>query len=207
MALTCPEESNYAAIAKQLHSTALQAETEISALEQQMRGAVNLPTVVSRLSADETGIPASVDYDVGLNGSWASVFDNTASGSGFGPQNFSSFTSFLGEGLYEVGFCATAVASGVVNDNSTRFFFINHLRPDPDVVGGERFLQRVAITLFESNTGVGTEMSIVGHFRAQPLDRFAFFFVHGNTSSTMNILAGAYIWGTKISDSTLNRVL
>lgn len=207
MTLTCPGDPNYAAVAKQLHSTALQAEADIAAIEQRMRLAVNPPTVIRTMSGNLTGLSANVDNDFGVLGNFVTVFDNNFGGFAFGPQQFSFFTQTLGEGLYEVGTCLTAVPSGVSDNDSVRYFVINHMRPDPNAPNGERFLQRVAITMFETNTGIGTEVSIVGEFRAQPLDRFAFIFIHGNTSSTMDILSGAIIWATKLSDSTLNTVL
>lgn len=212
MTLDCPQPSNLAAVAKQLHETALEAETEIRVIEEQMRAAVNRPTVILTSTGAVTGMSNGVSYDFGLTASWATTFDNTNGGGGsgsgaFGPQNFGSFTSILGEGLYEVGFCATAVASGVVNDNTNRQFLIQHLRPDPTALTGETEIQTVGMLVFESNTGVGSEVSFVGEFRARPLDRFAFLFSHDNTGSTMTINAGAIIWGSKITESTLTQVL
>jgi hypothetical protein len=211
MTLTCPSPENIAAVAKQLHATALPAEQEIFISEQLMRSAVNRPTVVLTSTSALTGISAATTQDLGLT-SWATTFDNTTgaigSGSGsFGPQNSGGFTTLLGEGLYEVGLCATAVASGVVTDNSYRQFLIQHNRPDPTAVTGAREVQTTGILLFESNTGVGTEASFVGHFRARPGDFFSFLFSHANVGSTMNISTGMIIWASKISDSNLTQVI
>ena len=212
MSLDCPAPGNLAAIAKQLHETAQEAEDQISASEQKMRAAVNRPTVVLTSTANLTGLTNGFQNDVGLGATWATTFDNTSGGGGsgtgsFGPQNFGGFTTALGEGLYEVGFCATAVASGVVNDNTNRQFLIQHLRPDPTAVTGETEIQTVGILVFESNTGVGSEVSIVGEFRAREGDRFAFLFSHDNTGSTMIINAGAIIWANKVSNSDLTQVI
>ena len=211
MSLSCPEEQNYAAVAKQIHETALEAEQLIFASEQQMRAAVNLPAVLVTSTAAITGLSASQPWDISL-GTFVTTFDNTAGGSGsttgsFTPMNFGFFTEFLGAGLYEVGLCLTVVASGAVDNDTYRQFLILHLRPDPTQVTGEREIQTSGIIMFESATGVGSEVSFVGHFRAEPGDRFQFLFTHGNVSSTMNINTGVLVWATKVSESTLNRVL
>lgn len=211
MTLTCPDPPNMAAVAKQLHATALQAESEIYVIEQLMRSAVNLPTVVLTSTAAKTGMGANIEHDLGFS-TWATTFDNTAGGAGdvtgtFGPDMLGGFTAFLGEGLYEVGLCGTFVASGAVDDNSVRFIYIDLRRPDPTAVGGELTIQRTGYTLFETNTGVGTVTSFVAHMRARPGDRFGFFLIHGNTSSTMNMNTGAIIWASKLSESSLTRLL
>lgn len=212
MTLTCPTESNMAAVAKQLHATALQAEQEIYAAEQEMREAVNLPTVVLTSTANITGLSSGSIQDIGSQGTWVTTFDNTAGGGGsgsgaFGPYNFGFFTNFLGEGIYEVGMCITAVASGAVNDNSVRYFYIEQRRPDPSVLPGEVIVQRTGFTFFESNTGVGAEASFVGTFRVKPEDRFAFLLLHENTSSTLTVNSGVIIWASKLSETALNRVV
>jgi hypothetical protein len=211
MSLSCPIGSNMAAIAKQVHATALQAEADIASAEQQMRAAVNLPTVVLTSNANLTGLNANVDNEI-AGASWQTTFDNTAGGQGagsgaFGPQLFGNFTSFLGEGLYEVGWCCTLVASGVVNDNSLRLLLLDQRRPDPTSATGEAIIQRSGLTMFESNTGVGVEVAFSAHFRARPNDRFSFTVFHGNTSSTLTMNSGAIIWASKESESSLTRVL
>lgn len=211
MTLTCPSESNMAAVAKQLHATALQAEQEIYAAEQEMREAVNLPTVVVTSTANLTGISSGTAQSL-TSATFATTFDNTAGGSGggsgtFGPQNFGFFTSFLGEGIYEVGLCATAVASGAVDNNSVRYFYVEHKRPDPTVLSGEFVVQRVGYTMFESNTGVGAEVSFVGTFRAKAGDRFEFLLLHGNSSSTLTVNTGMIMWASRLSETSLERVL
>lgn len=213
MTLTCPGSgNNMAAIAKQLHATALEAEADISAIEILMRSAVNLPTVVLTSTANLTGLSQNADLDVGLQITWATTFDNTDGGGGsasgaFGPQNVNSFVNTLGEGLYEVGFFCTLVASGAVTDNTVRLFWIDHRRPDPTATGGEAIIQRSGYTLFESNTGVGVEAAFAGHFRARPGDRFAFYIFHLNAGSTLTLNSGAIIWATKLSESTLTQVV
>ena len=211
MTLTCPSDANMGAVAKQLHATALQAEQEIFVAEQQMRAAVNRPTVVVTSTAAITGISSGALQDLGST-SFASTFDNTTglfgSGSGsFGPFNFGGFTTVVGEGLYEVGLCVTAVASGAVTDNSFRQFLIQHNRPDPTAITGAREVQTTGILLFEPNTGVGVEASFLGHFRVRPGDFFSYLFSHTNVGSTMNINSGMIMWATKVSDSTLTQVL
>jgi len=206
MSLDCPQEANLAAVAKQLHETAVQAEEQIAFAEQQMRAAVNLPTVVRTSTANFTGISSGTVQDLNQL-TVATTFDNTTGGSGFGPQLFGGFTQFLGAGLYEVGLTCTVVASGAVTDNSIRQFLIQQRRPDPTALLGEVVIQTSGIVLFESNTGVGVEASFVGEFRAEPGDRFAFLFYHENVGSTVTVNSGANLWASKISESTLTRVL
>lgn len=206
MSLDCPTGGNLAAIAKQLHKTAIQAEEQIAAAEQLMRAAVNPPTVVRTSNANFTGISSGSILDLSLL-TLTTTFDNTTGGSGFGPELSGGFTQFLGAGLYEVGLCCTVVASGAVTDNSIRQFLIQHRRPDPTDVSGTSPVQTSGIVLFESNTGVGVEASFVATFRAEPNDVFAFFFYHENVASTVTLNSGAILWATKISESTLTRVL
>lgn len=212
MALTCPDPPNMAAIAKQLHQTALEAEQEIFLLEQRMRSGVNPPSVVVTTTAPVAGLSANADHDIGALATFATTFDNTdglgGGGSGtFGPQTFGTFTRNLGEGVYEVGFALTATASGVVDDNTLRLFEIRQMRPDPTVVLGESLVQRTGFTNFETNTGVGTDVAFAGVFRARPSDRWMFILRHQNTSSTLTVATGAIIWAAKVSESTLTRVL
>lgn len=206
MSLDCPQPANLAAIAKQLHETAVQAEEQIAAAEQQMRAAVNPPTVVRTSTVNFTGISNGVILDLNLL-TLATTFDNTTGGSGFGPELSGGFTRFLGAGLYEVGLTATVVADGAVTDNSLRQFLIQQRRPDPTTLLGETVVQTVGILMFEPNTGIGMEISIIGEFRAEPEDRFAFLFFHENVASTVTLNAGANLWASKISESTLTRVL
>lgn len=208
MTLTCPQPSNLAAIAKQLHATALQAEADIYVSEQAMRASVNRPTVVVTTNAPQTTLVANQDNIIfpGLT-----TYDNTAGSQGAGSGSFTpasaNFATFLGDGLYEIGLCATATASGVVDNNSVRAFSINHMRPNPATLGGFDLIQRAPITQFETNTGVGTEVAIVGHFRLAPFDEVRFILYHENTSSTLTIATGAIMYATKMSDPTLTRIL
>lgn len=206
MSLDCPQEFSLAAVAKQLHETAVQAEEQIAASEQLMRAAVNLPTTIRTSNANFTGVSSGSLTNLNLL-STVLTFDNTTGGPGMGPELSGGYTQLLGAGLYEVGMCLTVVASGAVTDNSIRQFLIQHRRPDPTDVSGTVEVQTSGIVLFESNTGVGVEASFVATFRAEPGDIFAFLFYHENVASTVTINSGAILWGTKISESTLTRVL
>jgi len=212
MALTCPDAPNMAAVAKQMHATAVQAEQDINVIEERMRRGVNPPAVVVTTTAPVAGLSANADHDIGALATFTTAFDNTngmgGGGSGtFGPQSFGHFTTVLGEGLYEVGFCLTVTASGVVDDNSLRLFEIRQMRPDPTIFLGESLVQRTGFTNFETNTGTGTDVAFAGHFRMRPLDRFMFVVFHGNTSSTLTVATGAILWSSKVSESSLTRVL
>lgn len=211
MTLTCPEESNIAAIAKQMHATAVQAENEFFAAEQLMRAAVNRPTVVLTTIAPDDFPPSTLNNIGDLLG-WVTLYDNTAGDGdpsltgGFGPNDSGDFTRSLGAGLYEVGMFVRLTAVGVVTDNSFRQLLIQHNHPDPLAMTGEVEVQTSGILLFETNTGVGVETGFIGHFNVVEGDRFDFLLSHNN-GSNLDVNSGAYIWASKISDSTLTRVL
>lgn len=202
MDLSCPQPENYAAIAKQLHLTALQAEARIFELEHELRSAVNRPTYVQTSTATITGIVANLEENIGPfgGGNFVTTFDNT--GAAF--ENIDSPTMFniTGEGMYEIGMYANVIASGAVNDNSWRSFRIAQQRPDPTAPNGTAIVDEVSYTMFESNTGVGASCCLVGHFRIREGDSVRFFMFHQNTSSTLNASIGNIVWLHKLSDSS-----
>lgn len=203
--LSCPEPANYAAVAKQLHETALEAEARIFGLEHQLRSAVNRPTIIQTTTTAITGLGANLDLFIGPSLTIpARTFDNTAL---LGEKYIDEFDLFesLGEGLYEVGMYAHVIASGVVNDNTMRSFRIVQRRPDPDL--GTITVQDSGYTMFESNTGVGTDCCIVALFRMRATDRLEFIFFHQNTSSDMDASIGNIFWVHKLSASSIIRTL
>lgn len=207
MTFPCMEPANTAAIAKKLHSTALEAERQLYDMEQLLRSAANRPTLIQVSNYAITGLAANENVGIGnFNQSGPPFptlfrnFDATYLIAEFMPAS-------LGEGLYEVGGAWTAVASGAVNDNSLRQFRIDQERPDPNTVTGYRVVNRTGLTLFETNTGVGVDAAFNGLFRALAGDRFSFNLIHGNTSSTLTVNSGAILWVHKVSDSTLTRVV
>lgn len=203
--LSCPEPENYAAVAKQMHETALEAEARIFELEHLLRFAVNRPTLIQTTTVAITGLGANIDNLIGPGQTTSTrTFDNTALLSEKGVDEFDIFAE-LGEGLYEVGMFANVIASGAVDDNSIRSFRIVQQRPDPNL--GVVTVQDSGYTMFESNTGVGSDCCIVSHFRMRTSDRLAFIFFHQNTSSTMNVSSGNIFWLHKLSDSSIIRTL
>lgn len=209
MALSCPEPDNYAAIAKQLHETALEAENRIFVLEQQLRAAVNRPTLIQTSTATENGIPDNVEYRLGPGAgsvAFARTFDNTGV---FGSQTVDAtdWASILGEGLYDFGIYTNVIPSTVVNDNSDRLFRVLHLRPDPSAPSGVRQINQAAYMLFESNTGVGVDVCLVGTFKLIPGDFVEFILIHTNTLSTLDSPAGRICWMHKSSDATVLSVV
>lgn len=203
--LDCPQPDNYAAIAKQLHETALQAESCIFEQEILLRSMVNRPSMVKTTTATITGILISVDETV-TGGSQSYVFNNTGMTSNTGPDNSTDIWEFLGEGMYEIGWTCTAIASAAVTDNSVRIFRIEQLRPDPTSSTGFDVIQETGYTLFETNTGNGTDVSFCGTFRIVPGDLVNLKLFHDN-ASTMNISTGMYVWMCKVSDVSLRQVL
>lgn len=202
MDLSCPQPENYAAIAKQLHLTALQAEARIFELERELRSAVNRPTYIQRSTAAITGIVANVEENIGPfgGGSFVTIFDNI--GAAFDDVDDRGVFDITGEGMYEIGLYAHVIASGAVNDNSWRSFRIAQQRPDPNALSGTSIVDEVSYTMFESNTGVGVSCCLMGHFRIQEGDDVKFLLFHQNTSSTLNASIGNIVWMHKLSDSS-----
>lgn len=210
MTLSCPEGVNYAAIAKQLHETALEAEERIFTLEQNLREAANRQTLIQVTTTAITGIASSLVNETligpGGGASFTNTFNNTTVGAGFGVDSFSIFAT-LGAAVYEVGIFASAVASGAVTDNSQRVFRIKQERPDLSQPTGVSLIQEASILQFETNTGVGSDCCIVGTFKMQATDRIRFTFAHDNAASTVDISAGTVVWLHRLSDATVLTVI
>lgn len=217
MTLSCPDGANYAAIAKQLHETALEAEARIFSLEYMLRAAVNRPTIVQITTSAITGIASSLVNETIIGpegaGGATTLFNNTKilfgsvdeSNMFFPPGGPSG--SGLGAGVYEVGIFASAVASGAVTDNSQRVFRIKQERVDLTQPSGVALVQEASILQFETNTGVGADCCASGTFKMQENDRIAFTFAHDNAASTVNVSAGTVVWLHRLSDSTILAVI
>lgn len=204
MSLSCPTGGNLAAIAKQLHETALDAEARIIALEQTLRGAVNLPTLVQTTTAPQTGLVTGSDNTLGT--SLSTTFANFDVTTGTQVVNDPTPFQLLGEAIYEVGFCGTIVPSGVANLNTFRVIRINHTRPNPALFPNPT-VDFSEYTMYEPATGNGIDISMTGFFRVRPLDSLSVTLSHGNTSSTLTLNTGAIFWMHRISDVTVTAVL
>lgn len=208
MALPCPTGGNLADIALQLKATALEAEARIRVLEERLRSAVNRPTLIRVSNAPITGIIANSDELINDNGGpFTTTFVNVPLPVDTPVGTSDTWSQQLGEGLYEVGLCATGVASGVVDNNTARLWSIYHMRPDPTVISGLSIFDYERFTTFETNTGVGSEVSMTVTFRMRPGDRVQFQIFHLNVSSTLTISTGAILWMHKLSDATITKVL
>jgi len=211
MALSCPTEENFAAVAKQLHKTAVEAEERIYELEYQLRAAANRPTIIQESDTLETGLFSGTVQLMGprFGVSFLTTFNNTLVPSDEGVANNSAPFPILGEGAYEVGFTATIVASGAADVNSYRIIQIQQHTPDPSsagtIIAGFRLVDAIATTVFESGNGI--DVSIAGHLRIKANDRIFVTIYHTNTSSTLNVSIGARVWIHKVSDATLTAVL
>lgn len=207
--LACMDGQNMAAIALQLQHTARQAEERIYTLEQRLRAALNRPTIIQRSTALITGIAA--DPFIGLQqigpaggGSFVTDFNNTGQNSNIDTGNRTFFQA-LGAGVYEVGLSANLIASGAVSDNTYRIFRIVQTRLDPalDLISpapfGEHEIDQNALTLYESNTGVGVDATVSAVFRMEAADRIHFAVQHQNAGSTLNSSIGCLIWLSKLS--------
>lgn len=202
--LSCMDGQNMAAVALQLQHTARQAEERFYSVEQRLRAAVNRPTKIQRSTALITGIVA--DPFIGFQsigpaggGTFVTDFDNTGVNANIDSSSRTMFGQ-IGEGLYEIGLSANLIASGAVTDNSYRIFRIVVTRLDPQI-NDEPEYDQAAMTLYESNTGVGVDCCLTGVFRLQAADRVHFVVQHANAGSTLNASIGTLIWMTKLSSN------
>lgn len=204
--LSCMDGDNVAAIALQLEETALEAEAKIFSAEQRLRAALNRPTIVQRSTVLITGIvtdPFTGDQSIGpavSGGTFVTDFNNTGVNRNIDDTSRQIFGE-LGEGVYEIGISANLIASGAVTDNSYRLFRIVNSRQDPTQTDGQFTVQEASLTLFETNTGVGVDATVVGVFRVKATDRIKFLVAHNNAGSTLNGSIGIMVWLSKLSSN------
>jgi hypothetical protein len=203
--LSCMDGENVAAIALQMQNTALQAEARILALEQLLRRAANPYTIIQTSTANITGLVANLTGEqyVGPQGggTFTMTFNNTPSNRNI-DETGRNLIGELGEGMYEIGIFCALQPSGVVDDNSFRALTIGVDRLDPTVISSitpsSRRVVSSLYTEFEANAGIPMDMTCTLRYRLTALDQIKFLVEHGNTSSTLNALAGTIVWLTKI---------
>lgn len=201
-ALDCPTPQNYAAIAKQLHETAVQAEERIYCTEQQLRSAVNRPTYVATTTANMGPFSATTANDT------FSIFNSTIAST----VNFNNHPTIavdtagrwtLGPGMWHMGCSVNLSATGGATDNSYRQLTLVRRNN----IGGPHTLDRVIQTTFETANSVVYYMTLSAILRVATFETVQFQFSHGNIASTVRIDTGATVWFTKISDSDVIRVI
>jgi hypothetical protein len=204
--MDCPQETNFAAIAKQLHETAVQAEERIFCMEQQLRSAVNRPTFVATTTADMGPFSSSVGTDPQTG---STIFRTTDPIT----VNFSNMISpnstvgwALDPGIWHVGAYGASFSVGAASDNTYRQLRILKVRTHP-IVGTAEFLEEASHTSYESANGVQILLSVDGVFKMEAGERILFLFRHGNTASNVSIDDGAIVWMTRLSDSDVVRVI
>lgn len=204
--LDCPNEENFAAIAKQLHETAVQAEERIFCMEQQLRSAVNRPTIVVTTTAD-MGPFASVS---GTDPNTGSTLFTTATPITVNFANMVSPNSTVGwalpPGIWHVGAYGASFSVGAASDNTYRQLRILKIRTHP-IVGTAEFLEEASHTSYETANGVQILLSVDAVFKLEAGERILFYFRHGNIASNVSIAPGAIAWMTKLSDSDVVRVI
>jgi hypothetical protein len=205
--MDCLEPENYAAVAKQLHETAVEAEERIYCMEKLLRYAVNRETYVLTTTADMGPFSSSSGTDPFGGSSLFSpshTFTNTFLNF---PLPINSFTGrTLPVGMWHVGAYGATFSVGAANDNTYRQMRIVRARTDP-VTGSSIYIDEVSHTTFETANGVQMLMTVSGVFRVEEGDRILILFRHGNTSSGVSVASGAIAWFTKLSDSDVVRVI
>lgn len=206
--LNCPEPENYAAVAKQLHETALQAEERIYCLEQQLRYAVNRETLVQTTTADMG--PFASSSGTTTDGGFTIFTTATASTLSFLnfelPPSEGSNGWRLPPGMWHVGCYGATFSVGAANDNTYRQMRIIKGRTNPDT-GGLEYLEEASGTAFETANGVQILITVSDVFKVEEGDRILFLFRHANTSSNVSIASGAIVWFTRLSDADVIRVI
>lgn len=203
--MDCPQETNFAAIAKQLHETAVQAEERIYCMEQQMRSGVNRPTIVVTTTADMGPYGSTLGTD---DTGWTIFSPSAPVTTSF--SNMVSPNSFFGwalpPGVWHVGAYGASFSVGAASDNTYRQLRILKVRTHP-IVGSFEFLEEASHTSYETANGVQILLCADGVFKMEAGERILFLFRHGNIASDVSIATGAIAWMTKLSDSTVVRVI
>lgn len=204
MTFPCPQPENYAAVAKQLHDTALRAESAIYEKEQLLRSAVNRPTLINTSTDTQTDIPANSDNV--LNPVTVVTFANFPLLSSNDSVHSDADTyRVTGEGIYEVGVSGNLVASGAITPASHRTFKVHLLRPDPSALLNPTVFT-AGYTIYEPNWAAGVDFSFNAVMRIQPFDTVQFVINHGNASPLI-LSVGAIFWMQKVSDVDITRVV
>lgn len=195
--LTCPQPENYAAVALQLQNTAMQAETCLFDLEKQLRNATNpLTTVVTSTGVES--MTANFIYDLGIT-SFTTNFSNWSA------IQIVSLGINLPPGVYQVGASITATAAGAVDVNSLRVLRIRTKKHGTPMSAPADFSDEV--TIYDPNNGNGVDLSLMTTVTLDGNQDIKFTFVHTNTSSLMNIAAGATYWWSRLSDQVALRAV
>lgn len=186
---TCPEPANYAAVALQLQTTARQAETCLYAVETQLRAAVNLQSFVfTSTAAQAVGANVSTPIAGSLN---VMTFTNM-------PLLSAAFpTQPLGEGIWHIGVCFNAIATGAVTANSYRLTTIR-VRDQSQLITGPDTFNALG-SIFEPNNGTGVDVNFSTVVSLSPTDVVQLRFLHNNASS-VNLSIGLKLWATRLSD-------
>ena len=201
--MACPQPQNMAAVALQMQKTALDAEARIYVMERALRAALNRPTWILRSTVQVTGLAANIDADM-LNGaSLVEDFNNTA----FAALASNGAGNLPYDGLWQIGLSANVIASGAINDNTHRTFIVQHIRPNSASTTGFAEIWREDLTLMESNTAVGADGCVIVEVPAVAGDSFRCLMNHGNTSSTLNVPSGTFLWATLISSADSVKVM
>lgn len=209
--MDCPDPENYAAIAKQLHATALDAEERIYCLEQQLRSAVNRPTFVMTTTGT-MGNFGAVSNISNLLDSWSLFGGATPVTINFQNSDLTLRSPTVGfrpsppAGIYHIGVYINPGAIGAQDNNSFRSIMITSATLNP-LTGGLQFHDVAMRTTFCSTTATGDHLTLSTVMRFDGVRFPMFMFRHGNTSSSMNIAIGAIAWITRLSDDQVLRVL
>lgn len=184
------EPANYAAVALKLQETALSAEACLFPVEKLLRQAVNLPTLIRTSTSTQSMV----------NGIQATLAGVTTTAVTFTNSAYNDFSLVPPAGVWVVGCYVNAIAVGAVNDNTFRHLFIVTRRRFAPFAEADRYVYTQ--TQFEANVGNGVDMQACTTITSNGVDDLIQFrFLHGNTSSNLNISIGAIYWAQRVSDT------
>lgn len=192
--LICLDGTDYAAIPLALQSNAAVADAALKAINDSISGYNNRPWAQGVTTGNNT-IAANVDGFIrgeSPPGLWLQQAANTFTSSGLsGSMNNLVLPP---RGWYLAGFTATFQATGAVNVSTTRTLGLTW---NYQVNGINQYDQQAAHMVIESNTG-GDAGTVAGMFFADGTRNYTLIasFNHRNTSSSMQVNAGARFWVT-----------
>lgn len=206
-ALPIPDPEDVGATALFLQAFARRTEEALASQYDTLGLALNPPMfIVNNASVVNSGAAVSI-LDLG-------TFVNTSNDIYRSNNGTAGDRVFMRTGLWQVGFTISASVTGTVNNNTHRRGRLSIQLNDP-VSGLSSETEDLSYTHTEKNVGSATSVSAEKLIYVPPdsarssggnYGRFALYFNHGNTSSTMQIAAGgAKVWGFWISDDELIR--
>lgn len=190
-----PEPEDYPT-ALQLKLLADQVDTDLFAMQTALTAQLKPKSIILTLNADITGVPNNFSQPLLGVGSFTSTYNNGFPSLTFGQPPES--------GSYLIGACLNAVCAGTINANTIRRVEVVVPVPAGAAFGSAtNFL--ITQSANENSNTLGTYLSAMSvisftNIPTNPPGVWPVYFFHMNTSSTMTIKAGSFLWASKVAD-------